>query len=291
MPTDDNKKSPSALVLPFGKHKGTTVAELLAKDPAYAEWVVNQGWVAERFAELHAAILSRGAVSDDSPEHNAIQVRFLDETFRLAFLLSCRAKAIAKWRAGVIEEATWEVREGIANIHKLIERAQFQLLNVPSEMNYILAPSGMRHLKVPLTEAEVSERQAAYQAKIQALDIDLARQNAARVEIECRKINIKSTVSFEVRGIDVLIEWGSIGCCSSNRKASVEIKPTMGDDFPSVMRQMERLGAGSLVLEEYTGRAVSEPQLRQMFEANGRSLVFVRDIEAEIANARAELAS
>lgn len=28
------KNEPSAIIIPFGKHKGETVAELLAKDPA-----------------------------------------------------------------------------------------------------------------------------------------------------------------------------------------------------------------------------------------------------------------
>jgi len=56
-------QTPSAIVIPFGKHKGAIVAELLEKDPAYAEWIIAQGWVAERFAVLHAAILSRGAGS------------------------------------------------------------------------------------------------------------------------------------------------------------------------------------------------------------------------------------
>jgi hypothetical protein len=46
----EETRSPSAIVLPFGKHKGSTVAELLVRDPAYAEWIVGQGWVAERFA-------------------------------------------------------------------------------------------------------------------------------------------------------------------------------------------------------------------------------------------------
>jgi hypothetical protein len=34
---------PGALILPFGKHKGATVAEMLAKGPAYADWVVAGG--------------------------------------------------------------------------------------------------------------------------------------------------------------------------------------------------------------------------------------------------------
>src|SRR5579863_4808679 len=94
---------PSAIILPFGKHKGKTVAELLAIDPQYADWVVAQGWVAQRFAELHAAILSRGAGADDTPEHNALQARFLDPLFRVATLsvLSGIENAMKSWKKDV----------------------------------------------------------------------------------------------------------------------------------------------------------------------------------------------
>ena len=106
----------SALVVPFGKHKGRTVAELLVHDPQYAQWIVNQGWVAERFAELHAAILTRGAATDDSPEHNAIQVRFLDQTFAVACVLAAWPGRIGKARENDIENhcshmPEWRMKE------------------------------------------------------------------------------------------------------------------------------------------------------------------------------------
>jgi hypothetical protein len=256
------KKAPSAIVLPFGKHKGSTVAELLAKDPAYAEWVANQGWVAERFAELHAAILSRGAATDDSPEHNAIQVRFLDETFRMACLMAAFPGRTEKWKDLGRERITKDERE---------------------EVSYY---SSGRNI------------------------VELKKHQDALADLEAKEIFIVSSVKFEQRGIDVEIFWDGVlardvkldtriflGTPSFKdspglklRYVGVEIKPTMGDDFPSVMRQMSRLRATVLVVGEYTGRAVSEPQLRQMFEANNLKLLFVRDIEAEIANARAELA-
>ena len=50
---------------------------------------------------------------------------------------------------------------------------------------------------------------------------------------------------------------------------AVEIKPSVGDDYPSVMRQMKRLGAKVLVVGAWTGRGVSEPQMRAMFKAGG----------------------
>jgi hypothetical protein len=47
------------LVIPFGKHKDATVAEVLATDPFHADWLLAQAWFAERFAVLHAALLQR----------------------------------------------------------------------------------------------------------------------------------------------------------------------------------------------------------------------------------------
>lgn len=82
---------PSAIVVPIGKYKGATVAELLVRDPAYVEWITSQGWFAQRFAEVHAAIISRGAGTDDTPEHNQLQARFMEPEFRTA------APAVGCW--------------------------------------------------------------------------------------------------------------------------------------------------------------------------------------------------
>lgn len=276
-----DKKSPSAIVLPFGKNKGSTVAELLTKDPAYAEWVANQGWVAERFAELHAAILSRGAVTDDSPEHNAIQVRFLDETFRLACLMAAEPSKLRQDKIDVLSFVTGIANKKIKECSDAILYAGEKIENGPE--------------KWEKTARDFSEDKWFDKYNSQIAE---SRKSIAEANLWLQKPCdfgpiIKTMVKFEFRGIDVLISWswefaGRVWANKAER--AIEIKPTMGDDFPSVMRQMGRLKSDVLVVGEYTGRAVSEPQLRQMFEANGHTLLFVRDIEAEIANARAELA-
>ncbi len=235
----------SALVIPFGKHKGMTVAELIERDPAYAQWISNQNWVAERFAELHAAILQRGAASDDSPEHNAIQVRFL----RNGFLLACLKAAIP---------------------------------------DQIMAARG----EWISTQKERAEAEIASNSRWS----DEKRKSEARKrldDINENKIQLKTKTQFEYMGVDVLINWwfqypeapsDLYGSCDG---IGCEIKPTMGDDFPAVMRQMRRLKARMLVVGEYTGRGVEIPEVREMFKANGQTLVFMRDIEAEFAAVRA----
>lgn len=230
-------KDNAAIVIPFGKHKGKTVAELLARDPSYAEWITNQNWVAERFAELHAAILTRGANPDDSPEHNAIQARFLDEEFAVAAVM-------AAW-PGRVEEI-WN-----NHLHWLDHATRF--------------------------------------------DTDRAQAKAVYEQALLKRPRLRTRVQFELSGIDAVIHIGFGYQPSQNEPgvlaSAIEIKPALGDDFPSVMRQMARLRATTLVVGSYTGSAVPEPVLRQMFAANGISMISVRDIEAELPNARVEIGS
>ena len=78
--------------------------------PSDADWVAAQSWVAERFAELHAAILTKGAgYPDDTPEHNAIQARFLDEAFRLALLRVTSTDKIIAARTECLNYETYKL--------------------------------------------------------------------------------------------------------------------------------------------------------------------------------------
>lgn len=287
-----DKKSPSALVLPFGKHKGSTVAELLTKDPAYAEWVANQGWVAERFAELHAAILSRGAATDDSPEHNAIQVRFLEKEFQVAWLLALNPKAIENRKAFIVEsivdQRTRSARNALETCQRNITYQEERIIKVQEILlntdrpNKGIYPDSYYERSIAKHREELASNNDTYLSlKKELLETD--RQPTPPIPA------ISTIVQFEQKGVDVTLHiyLGDYYVYGGD----IEIKPTMGDDFPSVMRQMARLRSHYLVLGQYTGRAVSEPQLRQMFKANELTILFVSDIEAEIANARAELAT
>jgi hypothetical protein len=247
-------KDAATVVVPFGKHKGATVAELFEKDPAYADWIMAQGWVAERFAELHAAIASRGAGNDDTPEHNALQARFLDEDFRAAFL-TCVIPSALK------ESLLW------AAIHPILHKAEKDK-TIPWEVRDKLWKRGLLDA---LSSIGLSES-------------DVPRE----------KYRLFSSARFERAGVDVVLRWmhsdtrpDFFSRFVGTAELKIELKPSIGDDYPSVMRQMQRLGVKYVVAETYNGRGVSEPALKQMFEANEQILVFLRDIEAELPGVRA----
>jgi uncharacterized protein (DUF3820 family) len=46
-----------AHVMPFGKHKGRLLQEILVDDPPYLEWLAEQEWFRTEFAALHAVIV------------------------------------------------------------------------------------------------------------------------------------------------------------------------------------------------------------------------------------------
>jgi hypothetical protein len=243
----------AAVVVPFGKHKGATVAELFEKDPAYADWIMAQGWVAEHFAELHAAIASRGAGADDTPEHNALQARFLDEDFRAAFL-TC---VIPKMLKGSLLSAA---------INPILQKAESNK-SIPWEIRDKLWK--LDHMEA-LSSIGMSES-----------------------DVPWEKYRLFSSARFEQSGVDVVLYWTHSDSRPSDLRFAhtselkIELKPSIGDDYPTIMRQMQRLGTKYVVAETYNGRGVSEPVLRQMFEANGQVLAFLRDIEAELPGIRA----
>jgi len=69
-------------IVPFGKYKNQPLAAL-AQDKGYCEWLAGQSWVAERFPQIHTIIINNFAEPTETPEHNALQLRFLDEAVRL----------------------------------------------------------------------------------------------------------------------------------------------------------------------------------------------------------------
>jgi len=83
--TDDPKLSN---IVPFGKYKGRLIEEAL-DDPAFlswAQWALGQAGIRERYPTFCQVIINRGAEPEETPGHNAMQVKFLDDDFCLRFM-------------------------------------------------------------------------------------------------------------------------------------------------------------------------------------------------------------
>jgi hypothetical protein len=69
-------------MVPFGKYKGQPV-EIMAADADYCEWLTAQPWFRERYGNVYNTIINYGTEPQDSPEHNEMQARFLDDEWCL----------------------------------------------------------------------------------------------------------------------------------------------------------------------------------------------------------------
>lgn len=164
-------------IIPFGKHKGKTVEEVQLYDPNYLDWLTGQSWFRDKFVILHQTIINRGTEPEETPDHNTLQVLFLDDEF-------CRK---------------------------------------------VLAAAGRTFPP----------------------DVPLEKYR-----------------QFEWKGVDVRIS-----------DVLIEIKPTVGDDYPAVLRQMKALDTTGaygaiLFLERYTGVGATAEQFEAIFKSAGIRVVY-----------------
>lgn len=78
-------------LVPFGKYKGQPVDQL-RNDKEYCEWLVAQPWLASRFKNIHTLIINNFSEASETPEHNAMQMRFLDNRYLVSVLITAYPK-------------------------------------------------------------------------------------------------------------------------------------------------------------------------------------------------------
>jgi len=216
-------------IIPFGKYKGQPVEQVMMRDPAYLQWLKQQPWFAEKFPPIYQIVVNNfAAPSEDTPAHNAMQVRFLEDEYRAAF-----------WHA--------------ANVFTARDR---ELLLHNFRLN-------TRHLRHPPT------------AEIEAPLIGKARFEDA------------SDVVFEVT-MTVGREHENYAAIRTYRLA-IEIKPSMGDDYPAVLRQIKQQRLVSrgrdflpshwfLLVEQFAASNVTLDQARAIFAGDDIKMLLTSEV-------------
>jgi hypothetical protein len=70
--------------------------------------------------------------------------------------------------------------------------------------------------------------------------------------------------------------------CDETNTFKVEIKPRVGDDFPSVLRQMRVNRADVLLIDQFDAAGATLEQVRKMFATSGYRIVMLAEIEARL---------
>lgn len=305
-------------VVPFGKYRGQPI-EVLANDRAYCDWLMGQGWFRERFGGIHTLIVNNFAAPTETPEHNALQARFLNPDWceRFAMLLGIRAtldrmknRLIEDWqRAGPHLQRELERRQQeIDRTKRALERRQQEVDRAKQEVDRAKQPDKLAQA----TERVVREQVAWYEKDAAEAVTREAELRAAIInDYPARVAGLTWTMStkteFEVEGKDVVL---SVVVWSTDSKFpvfdpswhnthyeevrfdatwSVECKPILGDDYPAVLRQMKANRSSVLLLEEFRSSAITLEQLRLFFGRSKFRVVMVADVEAVPALPRRQI--
>jgi hypothetical protein len=278
----------------FGKYRGQPV-EVLQQDPSYCDWLVAQPWFREKCSRLNALVINNFTEPSETPEHNRLQVRFLDELFRQRFLTASSDPA--------------ELRDTVWNLKQDLVEGRQEVLVELRERLAVPPPSA------PAADAKDWEQQRYVK------DLDARRQREEALswcERDLRtldKLNperchwLRGDVEFEPQGADVRltaylalcdptlsqlahvdgalarpgIEWDGVrwrkeGNLRARYNRLVECKPSLGDDFPAVLRQMRRAESNVLLVGGFDAEGATLEQVREMF--GHIKAVTLADVEA-----------
>lgn len=218
-------------IWPFGKYRGKAV-DMVLSDHSYVEWLLHQPWFAEDYAAIYKLITGANSEAQDTPEHNEFQIRFLEEESRLA---------VAK----VLDFHDLD-GETVAKKKSIAKRVARELGCVVHEEEIGLRVSGAR-FEERGWDVAFEIHPASYVAWLDAEHgkdyIELLESwGMAKLAAKNRQL-LK-----EHRGtLDVAVYAPNT---SRSPRVTIELKPDLGNDYPSVLRQIQRY---ALYEEEYGG--------------------------------------
>jgi hypothetical protein len=254
-------------VVPFGKYKGQPVEALIA-DADYLNWLKEQAWFRERYATIYQLVINYGAEPTETPDHNALQVLFLDDGFCLGLArhLAPNIDAVARkcWNDDIVRYATGPLAD---ERYKLWSSPRSDEAKVAEINAKIIAADPRRDAQIDFRFVCEFERGRVLKNR----DGGIAGRSAHPVDVLLRVWFAVGDQQFPRGYYKDEYEW---------REFLIELKPTVSDDYPSVLRQMRANGATILLLREYTGRGATREQFIKTFATADIRVVFVDEVKS-----------
>lgn len=276
-------------VITFGKYKGQP-ASVLANDPSYTSWLTSQDWFVQRYPQINTLIINNFGEPADTPEHNRFQADFLKDEYVSRFVnytilgSPCitdnfieRYDALARCiqqNADIYNSIIKKAEDGnyadyaLRLIEEFVEGIKKQnslcgMADVEFEVKgwdvVILAKIGVSRphslplLACPGWDIRVNTRWG----KLTSDEMDIARRVCSLDPFTRAE---ESRISFRI-----------------------ELKPCIGDDYPSVLRQIlsrgvdeyslngyrDVFGGVFLIYKDFTATSVTEEEVKSIFQRSG----------------------
>lgn len=250
-------RSPSQLVTFGNKYRGQPL-EVLANDPGYTEWLMQQSWFRDRYPQVVQFIVNNFGEPGDTPEHNEMQARFLDVQWRTKFVACLFPDRVDEWSN---PEYTYQKFFGWLN--RIFEAK----LGPSATMGSIHKPIHCPVLEVcePIFEFGKSSVDVAF--NFETIEIEFTEPQKR----DCRDVSF--LFYKRLQPMDLLIE----------------IKPTVGDSYPAFLRQINRSQCQYLLFRNFSAVGATEDQFRKIFAASNIRVVSEAEVEATPLPTIAEL--
>ena len=270
-------------IVPFGKYRGQPVAALVA-DQQYTDWLTQQDWFKARYAAIYNVVVNNNfGEPAETPEHNRYQAMFLDEKFRCAVVDVLNPKHRLEFEMGKdwwalsakeheLEELEKETKSKRDDIRDGIQRTEEQRKGDKFWETY--GPEEIKRNQTKLLEIEERTR------SVTELVAEMQSKLAGSYDLEIPKVEFEvkvPTADGKVSGA-ADVQLTVYGC-----PLRIEIKPSMGDDFPAVMRQMKASACQLLYLGAYTGAGATYEQMKAMFKASRMYVLSHAEIEHHLS--------
>lgn len=306
-------------LVPFGKYKGQPL-EVLLGDTQYMSWLSEQPWVKERFPTVQTLIINNFGEPNDTPEHNEMQNSFFNQEYLQEFVQRKIVRVLANKIPELIDRTITRYELEKARCDGVVSAAEG--VNVPDGFCLILQDD----VQITMQASEVLDTSTSktkdideIKKHINSIDIYVDRLLDLKDSISKNKLpRVWCRVVSEVDGWDIRISpstreyskgsW-SWECCSGGEyyyehsgeqkmldnilhhtkhpdRFLVEIKPDVGDDFPSILRQMKTnrkryMATGKyvdpawcfLVYRRFQSSSTTEEDVKNQFLSSGFIMV------------------
>jgi hypothetical protein len=279
------EQAPAGQTIPFGKYKDQPV-EILLTDPDYVTWL--RATMGEKLKNQYPLVLNyivaHYGEPSRTPDHNALQNRFLKREFQIQFALAV-TPGMANWvrLEGLDLNALFE-NEFARREADAVKFAQNQYSAVPSMASKIEAAVDKARARIQKDKAAWRERGRL--AIYTGTPRDGVLENPVKV----------SGLRFEENGADVVYRvdhsWSLVAeskhsggqddvvaGCREVVGITVQIKPVLGDDYPAVLRAMKAVKTKFLLVRDYTGIGATWGEVKQVFALDAIRAVLLEDVE------------
>ena len=202
-------------VMPIGKYKGMTIDEVYSVDPKYFEWLSTQDWFKEKYDSTYNLIINifNPEKNECTPEHNKLQFLFLNDNIKID--IAKRFFNLKTYDLKIYKKDWEKILPNFIPVPRLMFR----------EVCFEECGFDVCFMAIPVfKKISFEEIQNLFNYPIQLSEFNFQLIGEKYLNIVIKDNNIEFNTYMDEHGL----------------KFYIEIKPTISDDFPNILRQIKK---------------------------------------------------